>query len=94
MDAEILTKVQSNQLNKVITAFIYVYQSEFMPRRGTDINIRRLLTYVARAEANSPGVAVSLDAKKAFDSVKWNYLHKFGLRCCFIIWIRMLYLSQ
>lgn len=48
--------------------------SRFMPGRGTDINIRRLFTHMVVAAEDSPGVVVSLDAEKAFDSVEWTYL--------------------
>lgn len=48
-------------------------QTMFMTGRGTDINIRRLFTYMASADEHSPGLVVSLDTEKAFDSVEWTY---------------------
>lgn len=41
-----------------------------MPRRGTDINIRRLFMHMARAHLESAVVVSSLDTEKAFGSVE------------------------
>lgn len=66
-----------------------------MPGRGTDINIRHLLTHLSRASGDSPEVVASLDAEKVFDSVEWRYLwavlHKFGSGSHYIRWVQMLY---
>lgn len=95
VDLKILAKVLAGRLNSVITALIHPDQSGFMLGRGTDINIRRLLTHMDKAPEDSLGVVVSLDAEKAFDSVEWEYLWtvlwKFGFGPKFIKWLRMMY---
>lgn len=48
VDLKILSKVLAGCLNSVITALIHPDQTGFMPGRGTDINIRRLLTHLDR----------------------------------------------
>lgn len=94
---KMLTKVLSNCLNKVITSFVHADQSKFMPGRGTKMNICWLFFHMAKAPADSLGVAVSLDATKSFYSVVWDYLWdilcKFVFRPLFISCLRMLYSS-
>lgn len=74
VDLKILAKVLAGRLNSVNTALIQPDQSRFIQCRGTDINIRRLLTHMDRAEKDSLGVVVSLDAEKAFELVEWEFL--------------------
>lgn len=54
VDLKILAKVLAGRLNSVITALIHPDRSGFMPGRGTDINIRRLLTHIDAAPGDSP----------------------------------------
>lgn len=91
----ILTKVLAVWLNKVILSLIHGDQTGFMPGKGMDINLRRLLTVVDRVGGNGSEVVASIDAVKAFDSVEWDYLwmklHKFGCGPVFISWLQLLY---
>lgn len=49
------------QTKPVITALIHPDQTGFMPGRGTDINISRLHTHIAKADPVNPVVLASLD---------------------------------
>lgn len=69
----------------MILSLVHEDQSEFMPGKGTHINIHRLYTYIAHLGDSVPsGVVASLDAEKAFDSVEWPFLgpvlERFGFR--------------
>lgn len=95
VDAKLLAEVLANRLSTVILALVHLDQTGFMSGRGTDINIKRLFTHMARADSESAGVVTSLDAEKAFDSVEWGYLwgvlSRFGFGSGFMTWLRMLY---
>lgn len=49
VDVKLLAKVLTNRLSLVISALVHPDQTGFMLGRGTDINIRRLFTHMARA---------------------------------------------
>lgn len=100
VDAKIITKILANQFNSVILSLVHGDQTGFMPGfmpgKGTDINLRRLYTNISHAVARgSPGVVASLGAKKAFDSVEWEYLwyvlEKFNIGPKFNSWIKLMY---
>lgn len=67
-----------------------------MPGKGVSINIRSLFLNLSTTHENlGTRVIASLDAKKAFNSVKWDFLWEI-LRCygfghTFLHWIQILY---
>lgn len=92
MDAKVLAKVLAVRLAGVISDLVHEDQTGFMPGKGTDINIRWLFLHLSLThDQTGSRVVASLDAKKAFDSVEWEYLlevlHRFGFGPKFIHWI-------
>lgn len=76
-DLKIITKSLANRLKPVLPNLLYEHQGAYIP--GRDINFNNRLLRYAKSyakEHNIDSVVVSLDARKAFDSVSHDYLHK------------------
>ena len=84
-DHKLITKVYSQRLTRAVKGVIGPEQTAYIPGRLINENIRSMISTVdlANSEENIDGLLVSLDAKKAFDSVGHDYiracLKKFGL---------------
>lgn len=92
VDAKILAKLLSTQLNKVIASIIYSDQTGFIPARSMAINLHRLFTIVQSAGPTpDTHVVVSLETHKAFDSIEWPYLMavlgRLGFGPRFMAWV-------
>ena len=83
-DHKLITKVYANRMTKRLSAKIKERQTAYIKGRLINDNIRAMLATVnlANVEENLEALIVSLDAKKAFDSVDHGYieecLKKFG----------------
>ena len=76
-DLKIVTKAYANRLKVVLPGILSEAQAAYTP--GRDINFNNRLIRVARNFSANNGLdhcVVSLDAKKAFDSVSHEYLMK------------------
>ena len=86
-DHKLLTKTYATKLTKIVESKISQEQTAYIPGRLINDNVRAMLMTVdlANLDEGIDGVLVSLDAKKAFDSVDHRYirrcLHAFGLSC-------------
>lgn len=70
----ILYKILSSRLNPIIGSLIHKDQVVFIPLRQAGDNVRRaVLTHLARTH-RIPTCLLSIDIKKAFDSLSWPYL--------------------
>lgn len=64
-------------LESLLLLNIYADQSGFIINRLSSNNIRHLLNIIHFAQKkNTPSIALSLDAEKAFDRLEWPYLFK------------------
>jgi hypothetical protein len=76
-DAKIITKALSNKVSKVLDSIIDPSQTAYVPGRSVADNLRTnlfLKNYCEKRNINS--VLISLDAKKAFDSVNHQYIEE------------------
>ncbi len=74
-DYKILTKMIALRLERVLPSLIHMDQTGFIKNRSSFDNIRRLMNIIYSAkQMDSPVIALSLDAEKAFDRVEWPYL--------------------
>ncbi len=95
-DYKILTKLLAARLQKVIAKLIKKDQTGYIKGRYIGENIRTLYDMVEISSIyNLPGMVVTLDFEKAFDSVSWDFLLKslqaFGFGPIFSSWIKTLY---
>jgi len=95
-DLKMFTKLISNRVSKVLNRIIHPSQTAYIPGRVVHDNLRMFEFYNNYCkEKNVDAVLISLDAKKAFDSVSHKYLHKvlkaYGFSDNFIETVQLLY---
>ena len=84
-DHKLITKTYSKKLTAIVSNSIGQEQTAYIPGRLINDNVRAMLTTMDLAEIDDDveGCIVSLDAKKAFDSVDHRYIARclkaFGL---------------
>ena len=86
----------ANRIKTVLPDLISEDQTGFVPGRYIGDNLRLLydIIYYLKNE-NQPGLLVSIDFEKAFDSVDWNFMEKvlkqFGFGSNILQWISAFY---
>ena len=77
-DHKLITKVYAKRLAEKVATKIKDRQTAYIKGRLINDNIRSILATInlANSEENLKGLIVSLDAKKAFDSVDHSYIEK------------------
>ena len=95
-DAKIITKALSIKTSKVLDTIIDPSQTAYVPGRSIADNLRTNFFYKKQCrDKNLKAVLISLDAKKAFDSVEHSYIEKtlaaYGFGPVFIETFRILY---
>ena len=95
-DLKIFTKLISDRVSKVLDKIIHPCQTAYIPGRVVHDNLRIFEFYNNYCkEKNIDALLLSLDAKKAFDSVSHKYMHKvleaYGFSNEFIETVKLLY---
>jgi len=95
-DLKIFTKLIANRVSKVLDKIISPNQTAYIPGRVVHDNLRVFDFYNNYCRThNIEGLLVSLDAKKAFDSVSHKYMHevlrRYGFSDSFISTVKLLY---
>ena len=96
IDYKILTEVLAMRLEKVLPKIKNPDQTGYVKGRyiGENIGLIQDLMFYLEKE-NSPGIAVFVDFRKAFDSIEWNYLEKalalFNFGPIFLQWFKTIY---
>lgn len=95
IDLKILAKILALRLEKVLPTLINTDQTGFIRNRMSSNNFQHLFHIIHEAgRLDSPTIAVSLYAEKAFDHVEWEYLfmvlENFQFGPYFVNWICIL----
>ena len=77
-DHKLITKTYANRMSLAVASKIKERQTAYLKGRLINDNVRALLgsINVSNLEEQVDGLLVSLDAKKAFDSVEHSYIEK------------------
>ena len=76
-DHKLITKIYAKRMGEAVASVIKERQTAYLKGRLINDNIRSILATIANVNAeNTPGLLLSLDAKKAFDSVSHEYIEK------------------
>ncbi|XP_062396829.1 LINE-1 retrotransposable element ORF2 protein isoform X1 [Sardina pilchardus] len=77
IDYKIFASIIAKRLEKVLPTIINIDQTGFVMTRQTHDNIRRSLQIIRHINQNKiEAMLISIDAQKAFDSVRWKFLFK------------------
>ncbi len=95
-DLKIFTKLISDRVSTKLDKLISTSQTAYIPGRVVHDNLRMFEFYKDYCKQNNvEALLISLDAKKAFDSVSHKYLHevlrRYGFSDSFIETIKLLY---
>ena len=96
VDVKIASKAIALRLEKVLSDLISDEQCAYLKERNIFDAVRTIDDIMAYTKLhNLPGLMVTTDFEKAFDSLSWNFLfkslEKFNFGESFMKWIRLLY---
>ena len=96
VNAKIASKAITSRLENVLSDLISADQSAYVKRRNIFDAVRIIGDIMDYTKLrNLPGLMVTIDFEKAFDSLSWNFLFKvlemFNFGQSFIKWVRIFY---
>lgn len=96
IDYKLFASIIAKRLEKILPSVINLDQTGFVMTRQTHDNIRRSLQVIRHINQNKmAAMLISIDARKAFDSVRWKFLfavmNKFGFNSQLIQTLEALY---
>ena len=88
-DYRLFTTILARRLETILPDIIHQDQTGFIKQRQTQDNIRRTLHVMQNIiEKRIEAIILGLDAEKAFDSVRWDFLYmvleRFGFHATFV----------
>ena len=96
VDTKIASKIITKRIERVLPKIIHGNQTAYIKGRFIGEGLRLiddLLQFTK--ENNLPGVLITIDFQKAFDSVEWNFIHmclkEFNFGQTLIQWVRTFY---
>ena len=95
-DYKIATKVIAKRLGEVLPDIICANQTGYVKKRYIGENVRLISDVIEYTKYKQlPGIAVSVDFKKGFDSLEWDYLNKvldvFNFKDDLKRWVKVFY---
>lgn len=76
-DYKLFTSILSKRIELILPELIHMDQTGFVRQRQTQDNIRKILHVMRQVtQEKLETLILSLDAEKAFDSVRWSFLYK------------------
>ena len=95
-DYKLITKMLANRIKKVLPYLINEDQTGYIKGRYIGYNIRKMEDCIQFLNVKKlPGILLSIDFEKAFDSLNWNYilsvLKELNFGDTFISYIKMIY---
>lgn len=99
VDYKLFTSIFAKRIEKVLPAIIDMDQTGFVLSRQTHDNVRRSLQIIRHITENRiESLLISIDAEKAFDSVRWKFLFmtmkRFGFNKQLIKMLEALYTNS
>lgn len=88
-DYRLFTTILARRLETILPDIIHQDQTGFIKQRQTQDNIRRTLHVMQNIiEKRIEAIILGLDAEKAFDSIRWDFLYmvleRFGFHATFV----------
>ena len=77
VDCKVATKAFAKRIESLLPKLVHSDQTGFIKGRYIGQNIRLIIDIMEhRKSHNTPGILVSLDFQKAFDSLEWSFMMK------------------